>query len=636
MAIGRNISQEQQMLSQLPDELLEEGLSQSSEQSPFTQFLGAIEMTKRARQRKSAGQALAASQVQGGTVIGRMMAQKEAIGQPQQQFQTQQAPPQGDFSNGGMVPRDRPVGSPGYAQGGLVQTRPEPMSLPEVAQGKANYAMVPPVAKENDSYAQGGKVQPRPKKVTNSRKKPASLPKVHMVNYAHRHEPIDYDTSKPTNYEPRNYAAGGMVDPTGKAQAAMTEEEMRRLQEMQMQAANRGIELPQQAMGMMPGFAAGGMVDPTGKAQAAMTEEEMRRLQAEAQRLGVSGMRMPQQAMGMMPGFAQGGMVQNQAALEEEARMMGLTIEQLVNIKTGKGPATTTPNLPPSMQEVLRATGGQPVRQAPPRQQSRALPFGEPDFPRSVSPDDVAAGRATMNEISGTTMPGYNAGPEFGRMADRPHPVDELVASAKGMFGFGGKDPRPETAPAEPEAAEVIMREQNKQFSDIAEMEGEEPESELARSRRLSNAQALGEMANAFLNTPGDTMRGFGAAAKVGSTTLNQANNSDRVLQMKEQTRRDKAENDRAEVKYAIDKAAQDFITGSANAATRRVEAITDYLTMMVNSLTVDVPGMLEANGNDQEKTNAQLWNMAAAAVDGAIAERVRASGQMVAGAGNQ
>ena len=114
MAIGRNIPQEQAMLSQLPDEMLEQGLGADPQQSPFTQFLGAIEMTKRVKQRKSAKQTLDGQNGQPGTVVGRMMAQGSQVGPPQQ------APA---FMTGGVVP---PQFQPGYVSQGGAASSPAP------------------------------------------------------------------------------------------------------------------------------------------------------------------------------------------------------------------------------------------------------------------------------------------------------------------------------------------------------------------------------------------------------------------------------------------------------------------------------------------------------------------------------
>ena len=95
MAFNRNIPQEQALLAQLPDEMLESGLQAEARQSPFTQYLGALEMTKRVQQRKSAATTLAAQGGQEGTVVGRMMQQSQQVKPPQQ------AP---GFMSGGVAP----------------------------------------------------------------------------------------------------------------------------------------------------------------------------------------------------------------------------------------------------------------------------------------------------------------------------------------------------------------------------------------------------------------------------------------------------------------------------------------------------------------------------------------------------
>ena len=113
MAFNRNIPQEQEMLSQLPDEMLESGLNATSAKSPFTQYLGALEMTKRVQQRKSAKTALDGQNGQKGTVVGRLLAQQVPP--------VQNAP---SFMTGGEVP---PQFQPGYVkQGGLGGGSPAP------------------------------------------------------------------------------------------------------------------------------------------------------------------------------------------------------------------------------------------------------------------------------------------------------------------------------------------------------------------------------------------------------------------------------------------------------------------------------------------------------------------------------
>ena len=110
------------MLSQLPDELLESGLNATTSESPFTQFLGAIEMTKRVQQRKSAKQTLDGQRGQDGTVVGRIIQQRE-------QIKDAQAAP--SFMTGGPVKGEIPPQfRPGYQSKGLDQSAPSAPSAP--------------------------------------------------------------------------------------------------------------------------------------------------------------------------------------------------------------------------------------------------------------------------------------------------------------------------------------------------------------------------------------------------------------------------------------------------------------------------------------------------------------------------
>jgi hypothetical protein len=168
MAFGRNIPQEQEMLKQLPDELLESGLDSKPGDSPFTQFLGAIEMTKRVQQRKSAANTLAGQEVQPGTVVGRMMAKRSEIGPPQ-------AAP--NFSHGGPVKGEIPPQfQPGYQaqgapQGGNISPGPTPATRRSVTKqhqstggGGGNVTQMQLAYNRSpQKLATGGLVQPQPR-----------------------------------------------------------------------------------------------------------------------------------------------------------------------------------------------------------------------------------------------------------------------------------------------------------------------------------------------------------------------------------------------------------------------------------------------------------------------------------------
>ncbi len=77
-----NFNSAQEAIAGYSDETLENSMQQPDGVSPFPRFLSAIELTKRGRQRRSASQAMAASQVRGGTVVSDLIESSRAIGQP--------------------------------------------------------------------------------------------------------------------------------------------------------------------------------------------------------------------------------------------------------------------------------------------------------------------------------------------------------------------------------------------------------------------------------------------------------------------------------------------------------------------------------------------------------------------------
>lgn len=103
----RNIIEEQQLIRTLPDETLQEGLSRPSQESPFTQYLGAIEVSRRVRQRKAAAAAKNAADINNGPVLQRLVQEAQAISRPQPAAQPRQA---------------APAPTQGYAMGGLVRS----------------------------------------------------------------------------------------------------------------------------------------------------------------------------------------------------------------------------------------------------------------------------------------------------------------------------------------------------------------------------------------------------------------------------------------------------------------------------------------------------------------------------------
>jgi len=95
---ANNLLEEQARIRGFSDDILKEGLSRPQGQAPFTQFLGAMELSKRAQQRRAAQGAMAASRVTPGTVVQDLVQHSQAIGPAQPMPQQSQA-----FANGGLV-----------------------------------------------------------------------------------------------------------------------------------------------------------------------------------------------------------------------------------------------------------------------------------------------------------------------------------------------------------------------------------------------------------------------------------------------------------------------------------------------------------------------------------------------------
>jgi hypothetical protein len=389
MAIGRNIPQEQAMLSQLPDEMLERGLEATPGDSPFTQFLGAIEMTKRVKQRKSAANTLAGQGGQNGTVVGRMRQQGGQIGPPQM------AP---SFAHGGQVP-GKPQSEYNFSQAGPGSDtfpRPQPSAPRPAPPGRDSMT-----TQHRTSPNTGGKVQQRQLALSRA---PQSLadggvvapgqpdmhqrhkiqgPEAHYNSMQEHRQAVSElrqpaEQYSPQQYQP-SYGIGGMVSAMSEIPGAMAQgQSPEEIFQMQMEAAGqtptpglaKGGRVPQ----IVPSYAEGttgvlspleeenrrraalGMPPIPGPADLPLSQDSEFDPEAYAEQSALIG--------GPEPTIAPPQGPQGPTAAQHfsgNARMEAEAIERARRAQPGYMPFN--PALPPSSQEIVAAGGTDMMRQ---------------------------------------------------------------------------------------------------------------------------------------------------------------------------------------------------------------------------------------------------------------------------------
>jgi hypothetical protein len=474
--IGKNIPQEQEMLSKLPDELIKKGLKSPPDQSPFTQYLGAIEIGKRERMRKEGAE----HPVQEGTVVDRMIGAGSSIPQP-----TAAPPsmtPTQALASGGIANHKDP-------QKVMVIRQKEADRASKMAQGAMN--LPGKVLGGLPKFAQGGEV----KGYATGGRVGHSLAEIRELSAI-----------------PNGGAPSYVQDPGMAMRLPGAVNDAQDLTDIPIEAlANMrsGLPLPQRSEEIpLPGYAHGGVIQSFKETGVVQEEEEMTPAQWLAlKRIGYiqnsgngsqSAYIDPEINTGQRTADILTGPQLELSQAEEFQRPLPVGINSSSNNR-----------LPISSEEIVEAGGTDNLAPRPGDERFAGLMSQETDpmaLPRSGQ--DIIAAGGTDN------MPPRKGEDPFWNPA-------EWMSTAKDYW-FGGEDPR-DDAPGEPEIADQTKGPGGSFSGGGASGEADKGESREDRANRLAKANALGQAAQAFLSKE-NFWTGLGDATAAGTGVMLEAN----------------------------------------------------------------------------------------------------------------